>query len=275
MAIMNEMRRMMLAQIDLFRDQHCVLDSLPIPVVQFHLAPQSRGDWPAHGANYGKVSSKKMTIYGFKLHMLITKGGLNRFLYARANPLKFMDPSGHCPRPFGQYAMPNIICVAGLIPTRASKALPVGDLYFERDDRGLSTNSALDGKGSSRFWVWIDADTGVTVKKFLHGTQVISWPEIKDIGPEYLALMEPSDDLWQRFYQGHIEIHSWLDESGAIHLNYRVICSHPVCNRTLDADGVMTFVPNEYDSFDVHGSINNFPNPEGYHVDPTKSKPRT
>ena len=43
----------------------------------------------------------------------------NRFLYARANPLKFMDPSGHCPRPFGQYAMPNIICVAGLIPTRA------------------------------------------------------------------------------------------------------------------------------------------------------------
>ncbi len=76
MAIMNEMRRMMLAQIDLFRDQHCVLDSLPIPVVQFHLAPQSRGDWPAHGANYGKVTSKKMTIYGFKLHMLITKGGL-------------------------------------------------------------------------------------------------------------------------------------------------------------------------------------------------------
>ena len=76
MAIMNEMRRMMLAQMDLFRDQHCVLDSLPIPVVQFHLAPQSRGDWPAHGADYGKITSKKMTVYGFKLHMLITKGGL-------------------------------------------------------------------------------------------------------------------------------------------------------------------------------------------------------
>ena len=69
MAIMNEMRRMMLAQMDLFWDEQCVLDSLPIPVVQFHLAPQSRGDWPAHGANYGKVTSKKMTIFGFKLHM--------------------------------------------------------------------------------------------------------------------------------------------------------------------------------------------------------------
>ena len=76
MWIINEMRRMMLAQMELFRDEQCVLDSMPIPVVQFHLAPQSRGDWPAHGANYGKVSSKKMTIFGFKLHMLITMGGL-------------------------------------------------------------------------------------------------------------------------------------------------------------------------------------------------------
>ena len=76
MWIINEMRRMMLAQMELFRDEQCVLDSMPIPVVQFHLAPQSRGDWPVHGANYGKVSSKKMTIFGFKLHMLITMGGL-------------------------------------------------------------------------------------------------------------------------------------------------------------------------------------------------------
>ncbi len=76
MWIINEMRRMMLAQMDLFGDEQCVLDSMPIPVVQFHLAPQSRGDWSAHGANYGKVSSKKMTVFGFKLHMLITIGGL-------------------------------------------------------------------------------------------------------------------------------------------------------------------------------------------------------
>ena len=67
---------MMLAGMELFLNEKCVVDSLPIPVVQFHLAPQSRGDWPAYGANYGKVSSKKRTIFGFKLHMLITIGGL-------------------------------------------------------------------------------------------------------------------------------------------------------------------------------------------------------
>ena len=76
MWIINEMRRMMLARMELIWDEQCVVDSLPIPVVQFHLAPQSRGDWPAYGANYGHVSSKKMTIFGFKLHMLITIGGL-------------------------------------------------------------------------------------------------------------------------------------------------------------------------------------------------------
>ena len=67
---------MMLAGMERIWDEQCVVDSLPIPMVQFHLAPQSRGDWPAHGANYGRVSSKKMTIFGFKLHMLITIGGL-------------------------------------------------------------------------------------------------------------------------------------------------------------------------------------------------------
>ena len=76
MWIINEMRRMMLAQMDLFGDEQCVLDSLPIPVVQFHLAPQSRGDWPAHGANFGKISSKNAMIFGYKLHLLITVGGL-------------------------------------------------------------------------------------------------------------------------------------------------------------------------------------------------------
>ena len=72
----DEMRRMMLAGMERIWDEHCVVDSLPIPVVHFHLAPQSRGDWPALGANYGRVSSKRVTFFGFRLHMLITTGGL-------------------------------------------------------------------------------------------------------------------------------------------------------------------------------------------------------
>jgi hypothetical protein len=72
----NLLRQALLAVLDLAEDRHCAIDSLPIPVVQFHLVPGSTGDWRAHGATFGKVSSKKMTIFGYKLHLLMTLSGL-------------------------------------------------------------------------------------------------------------------------------------------------------------------------------------------------------
>ena len=62
--------------VDLAQDRQCVIDSLPVPAVQFHLVPTSTGDWRAHGADFGKVPTKKITIFGYKLHLLITLGGL-------------------------------------------------------------------------------------------------------------------------------------------------------------------------------------------------------
>jgi IS5 family transposase len=72
----NLIRQTVLQRLDVSQDQQCVIDSLPVPVVQFHLVPGSTGDWQAHGAAFGKVSSKKLTIFGYKLHLLITLGGL-------------------------------------------------------------------------------------------------------------------------------------------------------------------------------------------------------
>lgn len=52
----------------------CVIDSVPVPVVGF---PHARGDHRWYGeAAYGYVASKKQTIYGYKLHLLITRSGL-------------------------------------------------------------------------------------------------------------------------------------------------------------------------------------------------------
>jgi len=76
MWVLNLIRRLLLSQLDLAKDAQCVIDSLPIPVVQFHLVPSSTADWPAHEADFGKVSTKKQTIYGYKLHMLVTLNGL-------------------------------------------------------------------------------------------------------------------------------------------------------------------------------------------------------
>ena len=70
------LRRCVLPLLDLAQDRQCAIDSLPVPVVQFHLVPGSTGDWDVHGAAFGKVTSKKQTIYGYKLHLLVTFSGV-------------------------------------------------------------------------------------------------------------------------------------------------------------------------------------------------------
>lgn len=86
MFIINWIRRILLSWLDVAQDDQCVIDSLPIPVVNFHLVPASTGDWRAYGARFGKVSSKKETIFGYKLHLLVTMGGvILDFVLAPAN----------------------------------------------------------------------------------------------------------------------------------------------------------------------------------------------
>lgn len=72
------LRRAVLAVLDVAADTQCIIDSLPLPVVQFYHAPQASSEWAAHGASFGKCASKKQTIFGYKLHLLITLGGIIR-----------------------------------------------------------------------------------------------------------------------------------------------------------------------------------------------------
>ena len=74
----NLIRRVLLDLLGAAEDRQCILDSLPVPVIGFHLVPGSaaKSAWQAHGANYGRVASKKQTIFGYKLHLLITLGGI-------------------------------------------------------------------------------------------------------------------------------------------------------------------------------------------------------
>jgi hypothetical protein len=84
----NELRRLLLGVLDLAQDRQVVLDSLPVPVVNFHLVPRghARARWQAAGAAFGKVASKKITIFGFRLYLLVTLNGLILdFVLAPAN----------------------------------------------------------------------------------------------------------------------------------------------------------------------------------------------
>jgi hypothetical protein len=84
----NDLRRVVLTRLDLAQDRQAVIDSLPVPVMHFHLVPSSANTstWRAAGASFGKVSSKKQTLFGYKLHLLVTLGGvILDFVLAPAN----------------------------------------------------------------------------------------------------------------------------------------------------------------------------------------------
>jgi hypothetical protein len=82
----NLVRQYVLGVLDLAQDPHCAIDSLPVEIVGFHLAPAVSGEWSAFGARYGIVSSKQETIYGYKLHLVVTLSGVVlNFVLAPAN----------------------------------------------------------------------------------------------------------------------------------------------------------------------------------------------
>lgn len=63
MGTINALRRRVLARLDLATDPQCAIDSLPVPVLGFHLVPSSpaQSTWQSYGAAFGRVQSKKQT----------------------------------------------------------------------------------------------------------------------------------------------------------------------------------------------------------------------
>lgn len=85
-ASLDLLRQWILEQLDLAWDDYCLLDSLPVPVVEFHHAPRASRQWAVYGAAFGKVSAKQATIYGYKLHLLTTASGVTLdYVLAPAN----------------------------------------------------------------------------------------------------------------------------------------------------------------------------------------------
>ena len=72
----NLVRQVVLRVLDVAQDRQCCIDTLPVPVVQFHLAPGACREWAAHQATFGRVSSKKQTFFGYKMQLLVTLGGV-------------------------------------------------------------------------------------------------------------------------------------------------------------------------------------------------------
>ena len=85
---LNAIRQAVLAVLDVAQDRRCAIDSLPVPVLRFHLVPSAAGtsNWRAAGADFGTVPTKQQTLFGDKRHLLVTLGGVIRdFVLAPAS----------------------------------------------------------------------------------------------------------------------------------------------------------------------------------------------
>lgn len=76
MQAINHIRLIVLAMLDVAQDAYGAIDSLPLPVMQFHLAPQRTREWDMAGATFGHCASKGETFFGYRLHLVVTLGGV-------------------------------------------------------------------------------------------------------------------------------------------------------------------------------------------------------
>ncbi len=76
MHAINQIRSMIVHGLDIAQDAYGLIDGLPLPVMEFHLAPQRSRDWDAHDATFGYCASKKKTYFGYRLNLVTTSGGL-------------------------------------------------------------------------------------------------------------------------------------------------------------------------------------------------------
>lgn len=88
MVAFNLIRQVILRSLGLAQERRYVIDSLPVPVVQFHLVPGSTGDWAAYGACLGKVASKKRPMCGL-LAVLTRRGHCMNRHHCSARPTRW------------------------------------------------------------------------------------------------------------------------------------------------------------------------------------------
>jgi len=76
MFAINHIRQLIVQGLDLAQDAYGIIDGLPLPVMEFHMAPQRSRDWDAHGATFGYCASKDKTYFGYRLNLVTTSGGV-------------------------------------------------------------------------------------------------------------------------------------------------------------------------------------------------------
>jgi hypothetical protein len=110
----------------------------------------------------------------------------NRYLYARGNPLKYTDPTGHCPAP--PEGLGATICLALFIEPATLKA---GPLTVHGDGRGFS--SASDPTASRGFiWIPVAAPEHYQAQMNPSGYYLLEVPLFLTVAPQGPVALVPA-----------------------------------------------------------------------------------
>jgi RHS repeat-associated protein len=189
-------------------------------------------------------------------------GTFHGYAYAVANPVNHYDPTGRCPAPTpenGYEGSGNVICIAAFIPTAESEG-PFG-LVYQGDARWFSEDSGLT---DSRFWVWIDVDSGEVIRSFVHPTTAVN--DLPGLFGEIFNGECHGRNCTYQQPDWTINLQSALiGTDGVVFFNYSVLCSHPTCYLGPGPDGSILLIPDGQGSYCAAGLTERFPNLEAYY----------
>jgi RHS repeat-associated protein len=190
---------------------------------------------------------------------------LNRYSYVQSNPIKYIDPSGHCPTP--PSGMGPTICMALFIKPPTINA---GPLILHGDGRDFSSNS---DPGAARGYIWIPladpqnyvahmnpsgyvvlAPTPIATRPLI-GPTVVDYPL-----QERLKYFPPSD-------QNRWDVTSGAE--GTIQVEYDLVVSGLLewTGTAPHINGAVTFHPNCLGGYDYSFTRDGFPWAEAYYHD--------
>lgn len=205
-----------------------------------------------YGARYYDSALGRFISADTMVHEPKNPQDLNRYAYARNNPLLYQDPTGHCPQP--PASMGTAICMDLFIQPPSVQA---GPWTLHGDGRGFSNNGCPK---CSRGYIWIPIEN-TNWESYMNKTGYIlpRRPSTTDseILPDGRAIE----------WEGPSSANKWnvsYEEGGAIVVTYDLVLAGPAEKISPHINGTITFLPDGKGGYKAWGIRDGFPWAEAY-----------
>jgi RHS repeat-associated protein len=189
----------------------------------------------------------------------------HRYAYVRFNPLKYTDPSGHCPTP--PASLGPTLCMALFIQP---STIAAGPITVHGDGRGFSNAS---DPAASRGFIWIPVAEPQNFHAQMNPSGYLASVSLPlSTAPQGPAALTPARVIEGMLYFPPSAENRWTVKegaNGAIEVSYDLVISGPLewSGAAPHINGTVRFTPNRAGSFDASFERDGFPWAEAYFHD--------